>query len=448
MKLSKISINDDFEVFGYWALNKDLNGKVSGTLYKKDNKIRLKIYKEDWGESYNNIEFLYGFTEEGEMVTLKSLVCISHSFGSKITTVIYIIKEVLIGDYIDNSTKFKSISCSFNFLNKWINKKFDYLSDEKNKEINNYPKDYYYISNNLLMIDGLTFVEKMKNEKYEIILKKNLKLVFTPEIDLKECFFSFYKLQLFLNVFMNKYIVFDQIHMVIADENNIVIKRLYSQDSDKKFHDNSNVIYYENVTSLLDKILNKWYSNFSLFYTLTAELIKPNTFTYNVKAFHVELIRTFEIYHREFLENKEIEKIDVSKDLKKVLDFIDINVDNQSYFIDRVKFVEESVSFRTRLNQSFKTLPLKYQQELSDYVNKSFGYNRGINKNIKTLSNKLVDDRNNFIHNNIIQESKIYNLENNLFEEAKMLQKFLRYLILKELGFPEDLLLKDNYMYP
>ncbi|WP_341777587.1 HEPN domain-containing protein [Macrococcus brunensis] len=131
-----------------------------------------------------------------------------------------------------------------------------------------------------------------------------------------------------------------------------------------------------------------------------------------------------------------------------MIDFIDKNIDNQSYFIDRVKFVEESVSFRTRLKQSFNKLPLKYQQELSDYVNKKFGYNRAINRNIRTLSNKLVDDRNNFIHNNIIQESKIYNLEDNLFEEATMLQKFLRYLILRELGIPEDLLLKDNYMYP
>ncbi|TDL93311.1 hypothetical protein ERX27_11080 [Macrococcus brunensis] len=320
MKLSKIAINDDFEVFGYWSINENLNDKFSGTLYKKDNKITLKIYREDWGELYNNIEFLYGFTEEGEKITLKDLFCISHSFGSKITTNSYIIKEVLVGEFIDNNTQFKSINCSFNFLSKWINKRFNYLTSNKNEEINNYPKDLYLISETLSLVDGLSYFEKVKNEKYEIILKKNLKLKFSPEKNLNGCFYSFYQLQLFLNIFMNKYIVFDRIQMVISDGNDKVITRIYSQDTDGKFHDSSNVIYYEKISSILDQVLNKWYSNFPLFYTLTSELIKPNSYTYNVKAFHVELIRTFEIYHREFLENKELEKIDVSKDLKKIIE--------------------------------------------------------------------------------------------------------------------------------
>ncbi|HHC9127283.1 TPA: HEPN domain-containing protein [Staphylococcus aureus] len=447
MKIKKKIINDCFEVFGYWSLDKNMTEKHSGILIKNDEDITLKIFTENLEWNHDKIDFIYGNVESGEVISLRKLIEVKGFGVRNITTFTFLVQEIYIGSFIDNETIFKSITFGFDFLNNWINKGIKLTSRIQEEEFNNYPKDKYIITDNIVLSDGLIGNEKVRRNSYMVNINKNLKLSFNNSINLDETLYNFFKINLFLNVLINKSIVFNYIKL--KTNNDETIYRIFNQEKDKNFHDNLNVPFYEKVKDTLELSLQCWFENFPLFYTLTSELIKPNFYRYDVKAFHVEKIRSFEIYHREFLEKKteQESKQDLEED-KKILEEIICNrIKNVEYFMKRINYEEGTYSFRKRLELTFKNLPELYKQQLSNHVNKTKGRKKSPSDNISSFSNKLVKDRNDFIHNNVIDEKNILNHDKYLFEEAKLLQRFLRYFVLKELGFKDEILLRNDYYY-
>lgn len=447
MKLRKLSINTEFELYGNWYFSKELPKKFSGVLTKNSERITLKIYIDSMNieELTHDFDYFYGMTEYGELITCRKLVYTGSKFGSSIPNISYVIQEIYVGDFIDNNTQFNSITLSFDFLNKWIKKGIRLNSENKFKDIENYPKDTYIINQDLKLQDSIAYVERLSSTKYEYLIEKNLKLSFINTCNLSDVRLNFYKINLFLNIFFNKFIVFNQIYLVTEGKNKVY--RIFNQDIDKKFHDNKSVIYYEEFKSYLESSLTKWFSNFPKYYTLSSNIIKANSHVYDLKAYYAELIRNFETYHREFIENNFEEKQLIDEDKKKLVKFIESEIENNIYFMDRIKYTTEKVSFRERIESTLDSLPDRFKEEISNYYNEKNNTERGIKRNIKSYTNFLTDFRNDYIHNNVLAESEIFERNENLFEETAMLKKYLRYLILFELGIHEKLLIKEDYYY-
>lgn len=459
MKIKNLEINEPFKVEGYWHVlplvnengeHNNVDDWVFGILKKDKYGIFLTVYSDDFydrQERYEETEInhIYGLTQKGERITLSNLKRVKFNENYPGFPVYeYIIQEVFVGDFILSTTLFSEIEFSFKFLNIWIKQSIDKQSKNFNNELENYKVRKIIINNNLKLFDGLTLNGDIGNPiKYQVKIKKFLTLSSKKALSLDEINFEFRKLRLFLNTVISHFITFD--HMCYKLKNGNRVTKFYNQDEHLEKRNNSNIPSFEECYPKLEIALKKWFANPSFYLLMSKDLMKPKGYRYYLDNFHVEQIRGIEVFHRE-LYTQNIH--DVEEDKQKILEFINSEIHNKEYFKERIEY-KGGTSLRFRLTEIFNSLPMEFQEKISKNYNQQKNTKRGVNKNLKSFINKLVNDRNNYVHNNLIEEVPELNEKYKyLFEESLLLQSIIRYLILREIGFTDELLLSNDNYYP
>lgn len=459
MKIKNLEINEHFKIEGYWHVeqlinengeHKNVDDWVFGILKKDQYGIFLTVYSDDFydrQERYEEaqINYIYGLTQKGERITLKNLkrVNLKENFPG-FPVYEYIIQEVFVGDFILNTTLFSEVKFSFKFLDLWIKQNIDKRSGDFNNELKKYKVRKINIDNNLKFFDGISLKANTNNPiKYQVKTKKFLALSSKKNLLLDEINFEFRKLWLFLNTIISHYITFDYISYKLVNGNKVT--KIFNQDEHLEKQNLTNIPSFEDCYSIMEYALTKWFNNPDFYLLLSKDLFKPKGYRYYLDNFHVEQIRSIEVFHREVYSSNHI---DVTEDRDKLLEFINNEIENKEYFKERIEYKGE-ISLRNRLTEILYSLPMDLQEEISKNYNQQKNTNRGVNKNLKSFINKLVNDRNNYVHNNLIEEVPELNEKYKyLFEESLLLQSIIRYLILKDIGFTDELLLSNDYYYP
>lgn len=294
------------------------------------------------------------------------------------------------------------------------------------------------------MFDGISLKVNTNNPiKYQVKTKKFLTLSSKKNLLLDEINFEFRKLWLFLNTIISHYITFDYISYTLVNGNKVT--KFFNQDEHLEKQNLPNIPSFEDCYSRMEYALAKWFNNPDFYLLLSKDLMKPKGYRYYLDNFHVEQIRSIEVFHREVYTSNHV---DITEDKDKLIEFINNEIENKEYFKERIEYKGE-ISLRNRLTEIFYNLPMELQEKISKNYNQQKNTNRGLNKNLKSFINKLVDDRNNYVHNNLIEEvPELKGKYKYLFEESLLLQSIIRYLILIDIGFTDNLLLSNDNYYP
>jgi len=455
----EFNFEETFNLLGeFWLPNEDENKymgninftpnmNIETTLYKKEKIKKTNNFKNNkiyLGEIYKN-HFTHKINLYRNFLTFEHLE--SDNYLTKIFS-----KYLFINTYYEREEdiKFKSLSISFNILDKWLNlDKFLYYKEIESNKIAEYELD---TNIKILIFFILKINYENKFEENYNYSQKNLKIIPYIKIETKneENFLIFYEdkmnqLKEFLTLIIDIPVKFVDIFGESERSCSILKeKKIYTPIKILFLHNPYNKDYlkliepkislkdwisFGKLSSNFGKLLNEWFIKYGnlkriidiLFYEI---YYNPNNFELSI----MNLIFALEYYHRlnlnnEFKQFKEDEII-----FKQRLDRISNNLSNEdkNWVFKNIEYSNET-TFRERLKEIF----IKFKDYFDLFIIKD-----------KNFINEMYNLRNLFAHSDKSKFKQNKNLLKTeyLFELYKKLMLILKIILLNEIGLDKELI--------
>ncbi|NIK11752.1 HEPN domain-containing protein [Alkalibacillus almallahensis] len=459
VSLKKLTLQDDFEIEGYWWLPEEPERKLAGTLYSGEDAIYLDILESFQGlQSVNrtsNYGIIHGFTVKGEEVTLFDSVQTNFS-----TNMPGIEKEKIICSYFitgghfgsQNDVQFKAVELYSEDLTNWFNKSpFRLEEDQETSEITTTytPPDVipYYIQSIEAEIKNSydlnhNFSSKASIFKYSEFIK------LTPDDQrgfewFQEKLFSFQKL---ISLMMGERLNYERIILRGEDENlgteeePLIRPKKYhlfvslrENEMNDKLHSHKMLFTFPSIEVQFEEICNKWFAkeeDLKNVYNLHfSDVFNPHL---DLEDKFTNAVKSLEVYHRALDYGKlfdEERKNEIFENVKEKLGGV-LEASDLELVLNRLKHMNE-YSLNSRLKDIIKK---QLDQETKQYL-----FNNS--KKTDSFINRVVETRNHLTH---YDEQRNANRFNGIeLHFAKELLKVVASIALfKECGIEEEVVLE------
>ena len=464
----------EFEMLGQFvyaggSINDGLSGKIIFKKDKRADRLELEIYGElvdpqvenDSLEDFNKYHKIIGFTNNGFTVIIERAVkrkslqnfpgipYTRYNLGRCLFLNINYdrsfdkVSNELSDIGIDNMV---ALNCQYSFsgIDEWIDKsKVIYTRKDRvckyEVALNKVKEENYLVEEeNLKFSSGIeikTFnkgfteeyywsLESIKGEELSVksivdnlnIFKELLEIVITVPID-----FSYFKLRI----------------PIKQMDDNIVTGYLVSSRLNIGNYRKSNTdIPYTKIEENFESILCNWYKKRTKLTLITQNfIINKYAHQYNQSVL-LNSIKSLEMYHRNFIQEKETQKnenLEIDKNI--LLNFIENNIENKKHkdrFIENVNYNPE-ISLKKRIKALFDKLDNDIKNML---VKNKKGSTR---RNIDKLAQKLANTRNYYTHGDPDTDSSFIIKEPiEIIETTLLLNQVIKYFVCKELFELDD----------
>lgn len=415
MNKKDFSMNEEFELRGYWYLPSEPDKKIAGILSYSTNGINLELFGSFKGDMFSkndgNHEIVLGDSEQN--ITLLNGIQ-KQMNQSKYESSIYNFKKVIIGGhfYQTDDIKFDSLSVNFTNIEEWLGC-HPFISDQEldveKKEIKNLNASYYFppiSSINIPSIQAnikLSFMNNTKEKRYHYLTMEQFG--YFNIIPYKEESLNWYSkkinsIQNFLSLIFDFPTYPLKIHGYIEDvENESDYKKLTIllspiNGNDREVKTSHIFIRYSHIEDKLSEMLNIWFDIESTPYT---KLYLSNFDNKSEISKFINYANALESFHRKTLFKNKLE-------LRKRLNDLTYNIDKKNLSMILQEFRVESLSDLVVNNRNYYT---HYNKIKRNILNKHGLYL--LNVRIKTIMLyhllKLLGVTNDEFH------SSIYNYE-------------------------------------
>lgn len=482
-KISEYRLDSEFQLLGQWFLtSQTLEESIKGTLHYSEEEITLELY-DTFGymfdKKYNNIDFIYGFSNDGKTIVLHNLsISSANENFPGFPTINYYVQDffVLQENYDEVSELYnlvnditsesfdsfvvKKVLFSFDYLTEWINQSS--IQSKKNHKDNiitleadlgNYDIAEFEISNRNIILKENVIVDKpgsehLLNEEHQLIIRP---LHETENMEFSDGLQNSINIKNLIEFFVNSPLKFSYIEFQYASmntgsgnndkEKNKTGRYFFRGLGERLIAKPQMNIKYTDISSEFELILNKWFLKQEelefIIDSFIGDIYLPNYINTQL----LNSIRNLEIYHRNFIEPKKEKVKDEHLEEEKgvLIDFVEnkISEQNQNRFIRNIKYDPE-MTLNQRLMDLFKKLPNEISVDLIKESNKS------LKRSIKSFAYKLTQIRNYYTHGDDKKKYTKINeiIENGLimYEYNRVLVMILKYFIYSELGMSENMI--------
>ncbi|PBB04974.1 ApeA N-terminal domain 1-containing protein [Salimicrobium humidisoli] len=454
VSLEKLTLQDEFEIQGYWWLPEEPDKRLSGILYSGEDAIYLDVLESFKGfesaDSTSNYGLIHGFTVKGDEVTLFDSVQTNIN-----TNMPGIEKEKIICSYFitgghfsnQNDAQFKSVELYSEDLTNWFNKNPFRL--EKNKESSEITTTYtppdvtpYYIESIKAEIQNSYNLNQKFSPKASIF-KYSEFIKLTPDNHggfewFQEKLFSFQKL---ISLMMGERLNYERIVFRGEDENwgteeepltkpkrYHLFVSLRENEINEKLHSHKMLFTFPNIEDQFEEICNNWFGKeeylknvYSLHFS---DVFNPNL---DLEDKFTNAVKSLEVYHRALDYGKlfdEQKKDEILKNVNEQLNGV-LEVSDLELVLNGLKHINE-YSLNSRLKDIIKK---QFNQETKQYLFKN-------SKKTDSFINRVVETRNHLTHyDEQRNENRFKGVE---LHFAKELLKVIALIaLLKECGIKE-----------
>lgn len=464
----------EFEMLGQFVyaggnINDGITGKI---IYKEDkiaDRLELEIYGElidpevdnDSLEDFNKYHKIIGFTNNGFTVIIERAVkrkslqnfpgipytrydlgrCLflNINYDRSFDKVSNELSDIGIDNMVASNCQY-----SFSGIDEWIDKsKVTYTRKDRvckyEVDLNKVNEETYLVKElNLKFSSGIEIktcskgfteefywsLEPIKGEELSVksivdnlkIFKELMEIVITVPID-----FSYFKLRI----------------PIKQMDDNIVTGYLVSSRLDIGNYRKSNTdIPYTKIEKNFERILCNWYKKRNRLTLITQNfIINKYAYQYNQSVL-LNSIKNLEMYHRNFIQEKETQKNeDLEIDKSILLNLIENSIENEEHkyrFINNINY-NPGISLKNRLKTLFNDLDNNIKNML--VKNKKGSIKRKIDK----LAQKLANTRNYYTHGDLDTDSGFIIKEPiEILETTLLLNQIIKYYICKELFDLDD----------
>lgn len=423
-KAMKHRINDEFQIKGYWRLPNSTE-EVSGILFYTHERITLELIgcidEDDFFlQSGIKHDTIFGFSDKGEKFSLFNVQLIESPFSAPgFTTQTFYVNEFIVGGHFEkkNDITLNSMVIFPTYLAEWINRNH-YKKSFERLNGRNYLKSIEWedAENFKVNIQGLDFlIEEVDNPKITtssqtINWKNETCLRITPN---KNQNIEWYRqiinsVRILLTTLINKP-VYDTSIIYYGDfdttwnENESKIRHQYmhfrtlrKMNIEENFKFEKSLIKFDDIKDNIDVILNNWFS-FRENYKIVLELYSEEFYKpMYVNSSFLSYVQALEIYHRVKSENS-----------------------------------GKKINLRTRLTELVESL---------GEASKLFLI--GEKDECEKFIAQLVDTRNFLTHYEKGSKKNIIEDTHDLFNTIMMLKGLLNFLIIREMGIDEAIIIK------
>lgn len=467
MQFEEYILNQTFESIGMWTPDyKQLDAAVTGVLSVTKGKYLLKLF--GFTNQFENKRMIYGYTEDGKLIWIPNFKKPDDSKSdSRFAVTAIEINEFylfevdpecftggnIIADafnQIFQNSRFDfqvhDLIFSTNHLLEWMGQR-PYYFDEKQKSELHIPygtvkSEQYHLPNQLLL--QLDMKQSILRKELAIHVDSAAKITIQKQNATKTWFKTFYKEALsimklidFLGGWVNE---FTYVHFEINPgirgsyilQQSLTTSDYTEQEVHTTFLDLEpnlekillNYVYKRNK---LDLVLDDYLSEFYLVEFYETKLLNS--------------IRTLEIFHRNFIEPRELIPNDEGIEAvhKQIIEFINEEVPEkyQRRFRSQVYYQPEK-SLRKRMDYLIKNLP----DDVFDILQIKMPKRRK-SRSIGSFVNRLIETRHYYTHGDNPENypSRIVGLDQ-IKRVNRTLRKICLYYVYKELGMTEDIILK------
>lgn len=484
--IQKKNLFEHFDVKGKWFLpNQEMESQgIDGILRYTPQRIVLEligIFEDDspLSNSYFSSSFaesqstIHGFSDQGEWFSLFDC----HPVNARTSypgfkTITYGVNRFYVGtELITAETAIPANDAQFAFanLNAWINYN---VIECKSLLANTYqelcltvkpPLEEKQLFN--VPVAGITVSEELryfKENPKNLLLDERVSIVidrfynFTPcnkdSFNIHEAFEKMNVFRRLIALLLGNATYFTYVDYSFNDNNSLSasgnpsintcrmffrqvgdiskVKPITLPVSDSSFLIRRNDIKYE-----FGKILEKWFQDQEHWGEITNAYISDYYLPTYIDHELQNIIRALETYHRFYLSSSKTEDLTLSEERNLILSMIDsqISREYQEYFKERICY-ESEPSLRNRLKDILNIIP-------SELANRLFGELTSKKRNL--LISSIVETRNYYTH----KDSKIKypNMVEDSRDQGRLATKLsfvLQYLVLRQLGVDEQILLQ------
>ncbi len=462
-----------FEVYGRFmfpefGIEYSTPGKI---IYKKDgrfNAITLEIYgsleTNDFDRSYlegrYNLHNIVGYTNGGMAVLIEGAkLCNGYHPGEEFSYLEYNLRNCLFlnlnSEVFDTILKdlsdqgiynLKVSSCQYSFagIDEWIDEtEVEYAEiDKKYKyEVNveNINENIYLVKDeNLKFTSGIEI--KIGSSGFNEEFYWGLESIDGQDLSIKSTMNNLKMVKELLETLIMVPIDFSYLKFLVPIEemdNKLVTGYLVSFGINTgKYRRINTDIPYVKIKENFENILCNWYKKRNKLTLITQNfIINKYAHQYNQSVL-LNSIKSLEMYHRNFIQEKETEKNENLEIYKNILlNFIENNIENEDHkdrFIENVNYNPE-ISLKKRIKALFDDLDNDIKNIL---VKNKKGATR---RNIDKLAQKLANTRNYYTHGDPdTDRSFIIKEPIEIIETTILLNQIIKYYICKELFVPDE----------
>ena len=467
MQFEEYTLNQSFESIGMWTPDyKQLDAAVTGVLSVSKDKYTLKLF--GFTHQFENKRMIYGYTEDGKLIWLPNFKIPSDSKpDSRFSVTSIEIKEFYLfevdPEYFTNrniiadafnqifqNSRFDfqvhELSFSTNHLLGWMGHR-PYHFDEKQKSELRIPygmvkSEQYKLSNQLLL--QLDLKQSISQKETGIHMDSAAEIMIQKQDATKIWFkkaykeaLSIVKLMDFLGGWINEFAflhfeinpgirgsyIFQQNHTT----SDYTEQEVHTTFVDLEQRMGKVLLNYMAKRNKLDLVLDDYLSEFYLVEFYETKLLNS--------------IRTLEIFHRNFIEPRELKPTDEGMDAarEQIIRFINNNVpeEYQGRFRSQIYYQPEK-SLRKRMDYLIKHLP----DDVFDLLQIKMPKRRK-SRSIGSFVNRLIETRHFYTHGDNPEHypSRIVELDQ-IKHVNRVMRKICLYYVYKELGITEELILR------
>ncbi|WP_347861554.1 HEPN domain-containing protein [Salimicrobium sp. PL1-032A] len=459
VSLKKLTLQDEFEIQGYWWLPEEPSEKFSGTLYSGEDAIYLDILEsfQDLQSAKNKegYEIIHGVTVTGDEVTLFDSFRDNFTDNKPGLSYEKIFSNYLIvGDHFENQEdlQFKGLELYSNYLTKWFNKcPFSLNRNEETSETTTTytPPDVtsYYIESIKAEIKN-SYNFNFQPSPHASIFKYSEFIKLTPDVRkgfewFQDKLSSFQKL---VSLMIGERFNYEKIVFLGEDENLgteekplIRPKRyhlfisLKEGEMNEKLHSHKMLFTFPMIEDQFEEICDNWFArkeNLRNVYSLHFSDVFNTSL--NPENKFLNAVQSLEVYHRAMGYGKEIDDQRKDEILTNVQGKLkeSITDDELEVVLGKLRHMNEC-SLNKRLKDIMKE---SFDEETIQYLFNS-------NKKAKSFIRKVVQTRNYLTHYGEEGNEKRY--EGVELHFAKELLKVVASIVLfKECGIKEGKVLE------
>ena len=467
MQFENYTLKQSFESVGMWTPDyKQLDAAVTGVFSVTADCYELTLF--GFTNQFENKRMIYGYTEDGKLIWIPNFKKITDSKSDARFAVTHIIVEEFylfevnptyftgqnmideaFNQIFQNSRfdfQIHQLSFSTNHLLEWMGEQAQYIAETQKQEIHipygTVNSDQYSLPNKLLLQFDLK--QTISQKDIGIYMDSAAEIAIQTEDEKKAWFkrlhkeaLSVVKLIDFLGGWVNEFTFihfdispgirgsyfFPQSH-ITSDYTEREVHTTYL-DIEHIFH--KVLLNYMDKRKKLDLVLDDYLSEYYLVEFYETKLLNS--------------IRNLEIFHRNFIEPRDVFKKDegIEEARAQIINFINKEVPDkyQGRFRSQVYYQPEK-SLRKRMDYLIKNLPAEVFDVLQIKMPK-----RRKSRSIGSFVNRLIETRHYYTHGDFPENypSRIVELDQ-IKRVNQTLRKICLYYVYRELGISEEIIFK------
>ena len=468
VKAKKQTLFDTFEINGYWWLPNS-EKKVPGILYFSNEHIRLELLGSLREDNLRNLfrsmdsdrdtdddRIILGISDEGEEFTILDALNTNSKLSQGFTTEIYSVNVFLVGGHFNSSSEieFHSFSMYPTYFTKW-------KSEPK------YNQSLLYSSGKLSNVNSIEFIQ---NDRFSFYVEKNKLTIeeayrtqFTGDIFESlgwkykggfkiepDEFKSFewmnkilFQLRDLYSLFVGYPTYLENITFYGELDTSLSQEQPTRQSYDlffkqrnvnirEKFGWSDVLLNHNDISDKFSDIINNWFLKEDVLKTVVDIHISDYYIDSYLDTKFLNSVQALEIYHRRVSKGTLIKSDDFEKYSKKTLDFVKENAS-----IDFAEKIEGML-----LHGNEYSLSKRLREIINSLDSETKAYLFGNSKKKDKFIQQLVDTRNYRTHYDEAEKKHIIKDHKMLYFAIQRLKAIITIILFKELGVPEDILLK------